>query len=101
MSVEWILTRAAQRWLDRHARAPRIKGFSVDDGLPDRGTRRYGGAQTIHNTGTIDVMLTPDGEVAEVWFRCQMLPFHVSEYRRPAVVTDPGPAVIAVELVDP
>lgn len=88
--------RAIAARLDEHA--PRLTGFSVDEGLPPGG-QRYGGVGTIHNTGTVDIMLTPDGDVAQVWFRCRMLPFCVSDYRRDEVVADPGVALVAVELV--
>lgn len=84
------------RWYDRKHRAPRGLGFSVDDGMPDRGSR-YGGAQTIHNTGTVDIMLNDSGEVAQVWFRCQMLAFHVSEFTADEVVQ--GDRLVAVEIV--
>lgn len=83
-------------WYDLRHRAPRGLGFTVDDGMPDRGTR-YGGAQTIHNTGTIDIMLNESGEVAQVWFRCHMLAFRVSEFQ--ADETIQGDPLVAVEVV--
>lgn len=81
---------------DKRHRSPRNLGFVVDDGIPDRG-RRYGGAQTIHNTGTIDVVLNDKGEVSQVWFRCQMLAFRVSDFRRNETVQ--GDKLVAVEVV--
>lgn len=91
-------TKAAHWWLDRHARAPRLDGFSVDDGLPDRG-QRYGGAQTIHNTGTVDVVIGTDGRVTEVWFRCQQLQARVSHrHDHAADYQVAGAALVAVEL---
>lgn len=71
-----IFEKLAFKFADRN-RAPRGTGFSVDHGVPDRGTR-YGGAQTIHNTGTIDIVME-DGMVTEVWFRCRQLPFQVAD----------------------
>jgi hypothetical protein len=94
--VSHLITRRAQRWLDKHARSPRLFGFTVDDGMPDRG-ERYGGAQTIHNTGTIDVVLD-DGHVTEVWFRCVQLAFRVSEPKGTHVYDGEGERLVAVEL---
>ena len=37
--------------------------------------RTYGGAGTIHQTGEVDVELSPTGQVVAVWFRCVALPF--------------------------
>lgn len=41
-------------------------------------SRFYGGDNTIHHTGHLDVE-TRDGEVVAVWYRCQMLPFEQEE----------------------
>lgn len=99
-TVRGAIREALRRAADRlEPRAPRLKGFSVDDGVPDRG-KRYGGTGTIHNTGTVDVILTPGGDVAQLWFRCRMLPFRVSPYTRDEVVQDTGEALVAVEFVD-
>lgn len=35
----------------------------------------YGGDNTIHQTGEVNVQLDKHGNVVAVWFRCQMLPF--------------------------
>lgn len=94
-----MMTQLAQWWLDRKARSPRLTGFSVDDSIPDRG-RRYGGAQTIHNTGTVDVVLDDDGHVIEVWFRCQMLAFRVSQPKGRPAYEGAGARLVAVELED-
>lgn len=83
-----------------------IQGFSVDDGVPAHGTR-YGGDGTIHNTGTIDVVLArhQDGSiyVSEVWFRCMELAARVS-YRSISGFSDQyyiaGAQVVAVEVAD-
>ena len=93
-----ILTKLAQTYLDRHARAPRHLGMTVDDGMPDRGVR-YGGAQTIHNTGTVDVVLDGEGTVTEVWFRCSMLAARVSQPKGHTSYEVQGKPVVAVELV--
>jgi hypothetical protein len=93
-----VFTKLAQRYLDRHARAPR-GFFGVDDGMPDRG-HRYGGAQTIHNTGTIDVVLDDSDTVIEVWFRCQQLAYRVSQPKGSTVYSGAGANVVAVELAD-
>lgn len=93
-----MITKLAHWWIDRHARAPRLEGFSVDDGLPDRGTR-YGGAQTIHNTGTVDIVIDSDGYIREVWFRCQQLQarvHHRDDYNDDYDVE--GTPLVAVEL---
>jgi hypothetical protein len=37
--------------------------------------RYYGDGGTIHSTGHLDVMVSEDGTVKAVWFRCQQLPF--------------------------
>lgn len=37
--------------------------------------RYYGGDQTIHRTGYVDVETDSKGRVVSVWFRCQPLPF--------------------------
>lgn len=92
-----MITRLAQWWIDRHARAPRGLGFSIDEGLPDRGIR-YGGAQTIHNTGTIDIVVEKDA-ITEVWFRCRELPYRIDN--RTTGVTTAGRgrgSIVAVEF---
>ena len=38
-------------------------------------TRRYGGNDTIHQTGHVDVEQDSEGNVVAVWFRCLPLPF--------------------------
>lgn len=98
MSISKTITRLAQWWIDRRVRAPRGLGFSVDDGLPDRG-HRYGGAQTIHNTGTVDIVIE-DGQVTEVWFRCHMLPFLVSSPKGAPIYgqSDGLNPIVAIEL---
>lgn len=40
--------------------------------------RYYGTGGTIHQSGMLDVEVTPEGRVVSVWFRCQMLPYSVS-----------------------
>jgi hypothetical protein len=41
----------------------------------ESGARYYGDGGTIHGTHTLDIELDEDGNVASVWFRCQLLPF--------------------------
>jgi hypothetical protein len=83
---------------DRKNRSPRGLGFGIDEGLPDRGSR-YGGAQTIHNTGTIDIVMN-NGVVTEVWFRCRQLPFQVSDPKGTPVYGE-GPAnIVAIEFAE-
>jgi hypothetical protein len=40
--------------------------------------RVYGGDNTIHKTGHLDVEVNYKGEIIAVWFRCQHLPFKVT-----------------------
>jgi hypothetical protein len=42
-------------------------------------SRRYGGNNTIHNTGYVDVETDTEGKVVAVWFRCATLPFKQSK----------------------
>lgn len=37
--------------------------------------RFYGDGGTIHSTDMLDVCVDDDGDVTNVWFRCQELPF--------------------------
>jgi hypothetical protein len=41
------------------------------------GRRYYGDGGTIHGTTHLDVCTDEDGNVLQVWFRCQLLPFKV------------------------
>jgi hypothetical protein len=34
---------------------------------------------TIHGTGTIDILVDPEGKVTDVWYRCLHLPFTTME----------------------
>ena len=43
-------------------------------------TRFYGDGGTIHDTIGLDIEMK-DGVVVSVWFRCQPLPFKVTEVR--------------------
>ena len=36
---------------------------------------KYGGNETIHQTGQVNVEVNQNGEVVSVWFRCMPLPF--------------------------
>lgn len=45
--------------------------------------RFYGGDGTIHDTGHVDVVLDENGNVAQVWFRCALIPFKQSDRRVP------------------
>lgn len=45
--------------------------------------RFYGGDGTIHDTGHVDVVLDENGDVAQVWFRCALVPFKQSDRRVP------------------
>lgn len=61
--------------------------------------RYYGDGGTIHDDTVIDVV-TRNGVVTEVWFRCQMLAFRqddVGEYRHEIVQ---GAPIIGVEVLD-
>lgn len=66
--------------------------------------RYYGGTGTIHGTGEVNIE-TYCGEVVSVWFRCQHLPFTVSEVstRRAeemglAYDSQPPPSIVGVEM---
>lgn len=98
MSMQHVITRLAHRWIDRHVRAPRLEGFTQDDHIPDRG-QRYGGAQTIHNTGTIDIVLD-GGRVTEVWFRCRSLAYSVSEPKGTVTYEGDGERLVAIEVAE-
>lgn len=75
------------------------RGYGVDDRTPPHG-RRYGGADTIHNTGTVDIVMK-DGVVTEVWFRCQPLAFSVSSPKGvPAYGSNEGARLVAVEVAE-
>ncbi len=41
------------------------------------GRRYYGDGGTIHGTNHLDICTDEDGNVMQVWFRCQLLPFQV------------------------
>lgn len=90
--------RWAARYVDKHMRSPRNLGFAIDNGVADRGTR-YGGANTIHNTGTIDIVME-NGLVTEVWFRCRQLPFQVSSPKGSPVYGQGGNPIVAIEFDD-
>lgn len=76
-------------------RAERIT-YSVDDGIADHG-RRYGGTGTIHNTGTVDIVME-GGVVTEVWFRCMQLAFKVATPKGTEVYGGDGARLVAVEV---
>ncbi len=39
----------------------------------------YGDLGTVHGTGEVNIQQNKDGRVINVWFRCQVLPFTVSQ----------------------
>lgn len=91
-----VLGRLAR--LTVNERRSNIDRLTVDEGLPARG-ERYGGDGTVHNTGTIDVVIE-DGVVTEVWFRCRQLRAKVSAPKGHPVYEVPGGEdVVAVETV--
>lgn len=59
-------------------------------------SRFYGDGGTIHDSGTIDVVQNAKGDVVQVWFRCQNLPFRVSRRESPADVINPNIGVSGV-----
>ncbi len=67
-------------------------------------TRRYGGKNTIHQTGHIDVEIDSEGVVVAVWFRCMPLPFQqtIVDSNRAAMLqanfNQPIHKLIAVEI---
>jgi hypothetical protein len=68
----------------------------------DSGARYYGDGGTIHASGQLDICMTPDGTVTQVWFRCQMLPFAVSvSADREPVACESLPVITGVEVRDP
>lgn len=71
--------------------------MGIDDSIPSEGVR-YGGADTIHNTGDINIVME-DGVVNEVWFRCQPLSFTVSNESGFDVYGGRGAKLVAVEVV--
>ena len=61
----------------------------------------YGHNKTIHRTGTIDIQMTPSGQVVAVWFRCLSLPFRVSTVEDPCgvpMVERELPRILAIEV---
>lgn len=73
----------------------------------ESGTRYYGGSDTIHQTGEINVEIH-DGEVVAVWFRCAALPFTVSDHgadraaEMKRMYAEAGlPRIVGLELRDP
>ena len=66
---------------DAQAAAEAGLGISIGAPVPAFSPRHhYGGAGTVHRTGTIDIQIDKTtGEVRAVWFRCLSLPFTVSE----------------------
>ncbi len=78
-----------------------VFGIGIDEGAPFKGTR-YGGADTIHNTGSINIVLK-DGAVDQVWFRCLPLAFTVSgDHPIDDYASTPGygARLVAVEFVN-
>lgn len=85
-----------------YSREPGLKTWNRKQGLAARsGSRYYGDGGTIHGTGELDICMTPDGAVTQVWFRCQMLPFRVSvtEGREP-VDREELPVITGIEVRD-
>lgn len=86
--IDWTMTR--DEWeqlagvLRAHPDVPYVRELIAAGRLgagQARGrTGTYGGSDTIHRTGTIDVETGPDGSVAAVWFRCMELPFRVAAH---------------------
>lgn len=67
----------------------------------DNDVRTYGFDGTIHQTTQLDVSVDKNGNVTEVWFRCQLLPFKQFPDRgNPPVPSDRLPKLVAVELID-
>lgn len=62
-------------------------------------SRYYGDGGTIHGTGHVDVLVNKDGVVAQVWFRCQQLPFKVT-YGANERVDMPRARLTGVEIRD-
>lgn len=67
----------------------------------------YGRDKTIHQTGHVDVEISPAGHVVAVWFRCMTLPFeeHFVDIRRAVAMVQmaehsPPNMLVAIE-VDP
>jgi len=80
----------------------RIPGFSQGRPEPPDKTRHaYGGMDTIHQTGTIDIQVSPEGEIVRVWFRCLSLPFTVGRVHDSSGYNPVGTvAVESVTVVD-
>lgn len=68
--------------------------------------RYYGSGGTIHQTGHLDVEVAPDGDIVAIWFRCQPLPFKVTDADRGRAVEmrsmygSGAPQLIGVEVLD-
>jgi hypothetical protein len=66
------------------------------------GARYYGDGGTIHGTNHLDVCLNGEGQVVEVWFRCQLLPFRVSTHTHADgfELGQPPISITGVEVID-
>lgn len=75
-----------------------IGGINVEEGWD---VRTYGFGGTIHQTTHLDISVDKDGNVTEVWYRCQLLPFKQFPDRgNPPVDQSKLPELLAVEVRD-
>lgn len=93
------------RWKERRAHPlvavdPRTDNHSLHDAMRDPAVRVYGHRATIHSSEQLDICLNTAGDVVQVWFRCQQLPFSVSSIRRDDEGNPILPRLVAVEVID-
>jgi hypothetical protein len=62
--------------------------------------RYVGDGGTIHHTTHLDVMVSEDGTVQAVWFRCQQLPFEQHEAGADDYANADLPLLTGVEVLD-
>ena len=95
-AVSWWLYTSIERPLSRWS--PRGLAWRLKQRLAGPGHRYYGDGGTLHSSGELDVCTDRDGNVTQVWFRCQLLAF------RQARDTDreiqQGARLSGVEVVD-
>lgn len=60
--------------------------MSRDEIQDPTGIRYYGGDGTVHGTGHLNIERDHNGHIVSVWFRCQPLPFDVTEVRNARAV---------------
>lgn len=95
-AIAWWLYTHIERPLERWS--PRGLAWRTKQRLAGPGRRYYGDGGTIHSSGEVDVCLDKQGNVAQVWFRCQLLAFRQSDSRDREY--QQGARLSGVEVID-